>query len=44
MDILSYLLGRKAGASDVVIEDTAQYTFTDENSDGNVVMTESEGD
>lgn len=41
MDFISYIIGlikgRKEGTQDVVLEGDS-YTFTDPNSDGNVVM------
>lgn len=43
MDIVSYVIGlskgKKEGASEVIIEGT-DYTFTDENNDGNIVIEE----
>lgn len=42
MDIISYLLGKIAGTGSVVIEEGGDYTFTDENSDGNIVIQEAE--
>lgn len=44
MDITFYILGKKSGKGTVVIEEGGDYTFTDENEDGNVVMVESEGE
>ena len=43
-DIISYLMGLVGGERHVVLEEGTDYTFTDENSDGNVVMVESEGE
>ena len=40
MDILSYILGKKAGGGEVIIDDTAQYTFTAADTDGNIVIEE----
>lgn len=34
--------GRKAAANTVVIDEAKNYTFTDANSDGNVVVEEAE--
>ena len=41
-DLFSYILGKKKGAGEVELTGT-DYTFTDENSDGNIVIEESEG-
>lgn len=38
-DITSYELGKVAGAGNVVIEGGEDYTFSDPNDDGNVVIT-----
>lgn len=42
-DLFSYLLGKKSGAGNVVLSDDTNYTFKDENSDGNIEIEESEG-
>lgn len=45
MDIISYAMGRKKGVEEgtgTVILDTDAYTFTDTNSDGNIVIEEVE--
>ena len=42
-DIVSYEMG-KAGSKNVVIEDGSDYTFADENSDGNIVITKEDSD
>ena len=42
-DLLSFLLGKKAGAKDVVLSDDKHYEYTDPNSDGNIEITESDG-
>ena len=41
-DILSYILGKKQGKGTVVIEEGEEYTFTDPNADGNIVITKEE--
>ncbi len=45
MDIISYIIGlskgKKAGQGEVIIEGT-DYTFTDVNNDGNIIIEESE--
>lgn len=45
IDILSYILGffkgKKSAASNVVIEEGGDYTFSDTGHDGNVVIAES---
>lgn len=41
-DLISYILGKKAGEQDVVLSGDSNYTFTDENTDGNIEITESE--
>ena len=40
-DLLMYLLGRKAGAGTVVLED-GDYVFLDPNSDGNIIIEKEE--
>ncbi len=45
MDIVSYAMGKKKGVEEgtgVVVLDTDAYTFTDQNSDGNIVIEEAE--
>jgi len=47
LDIFSFLIGllfekKKAKGSVVIIDESEQYTFTDENSDGNIVIEEAE--
>ena len=45
MDIVSYIIGHTKGKSDgegTVVLDGTEYTFTDENNDGNIVIEESE--
>lgn len=42
-DLLSFLLGKKAGSRDVVLSDDSNYTYTDPNSDGNIEITENDG-
>lgn len=37
-DAASYIMGQTTGKGVVVIEDTETYTFTDPDSDGNVVI------
>ena len=37
IDLISYLLGKKRGKSDVILE-TADYTFTDDG-EGNITIT-----
>ncbi len=44
MDFLSYLMGRKAEEGNVVLEDGEDYTFSDPNDDGNVVMVKNESE
>lgn len=43
MNIIShifwFLLGKKKGASTVILEDGSEYEFTDANSDGHIVIT-----
>ncbi len=39
MDIISYLMGAKSGEGTIVL-DSSTLTFTDENSDGEIVITE----
>lgn len=41
-DITSYEMGKAAGAKNVVIEEGEDYTFTDPNADGNIVITKEE--
>lgn len=45
MDIISYIIGlskgKEAGQSEVIIEGN-DYTFTDANNDGNIVIEEGE--
>lgn len=43
-DLLSFLLGKKAGEKDVVLSDDSNYTYTDPNSDGNIEISEEGGD
>ena len=38
-DVVSYELGKVAGAGAVVLEGGEDYTFSDPNNDGNVVIT-----
>ena len=40
MDITSYILGQKSGKGSVVIEEGGDYTFTDPDNDGNIVIQE----
>ena len=42
-DIISFILGRKSGEGHVILED-GDYTFTDENHDGNIVITKEDND
>ena len=42
MDITSYILGQKSGKGSVVIEEGTDYTFTDAETDGNIVIEEAE--
>lgn len=41
-DMTSYQMGKKKGGGVVEIEDGADYTFTDANNDGNVVVKKEE--
>lgn len=41
-DILSFLIGLMRGKRHVILDEANNYTFTDENSDGNIVITEAE--
>lgn len=43
IDMMSYILGNSAGKGNVVIEGNG-YTYTDPESDGNIVITENEGE
>lgn len=43
-DITSYVMGKVAGAGKVVIEGGEEYTFSDPDSDGNVVITKEDSD
>ena len=38
-NIIWFLLGKKGGASTVILEDGEDYDFTDENNDGHIVIT-----
>lgn len=40
--ILGLLLGRKQGGKHVVLDEANNYTFTDANNDGNIVIEEAE--
>ena len=42
LDLLSYLLGYNKGRGTVEIEDGGEYSYTDPNSDGNVVIEKEE--
>lgn len=42
-DLVSFLLGKKAGTKDVVLSDDTHYEYKDTNSDGNIEITEKEG-
>lgn len=46
-DVVSYILGLVKGENDgkgtVVVEPGDEYTFTDPNGDGNIVVTKEEG-
>lgn len=44
MDFLSYLMGRKANEGNVVLKGGEDYTFSDPNNDGNVVMVKNESE
>ncbi len=44
MDFLSYLMGKKAGEGNLVLEDGEDYAFSDPNNDGNVVMVKNESE
>ena len=37
--LLCYFLGKKRGASTVILESGEDYVFTDENNDGHIVIT-----
>lgn len=41
-DVISYLIGFAGGEKHVILEDGEEYTFTDPNSDGNIVIQEAE--
>ena len=41
-DIISYLMGLVVGEKHVILEDGEEYTFTDPNNDGNIVIQEAE--
>lgn len=43
-DLFAFLLGIKKGTGKVELQEGTDYTFTDENSDGNIEITESEVD
>lgn len=43
-DSTSYELGKVAGAGNIVIEGGEEYTFSDPDSDGNVVITKEDSD
>lgn len=43
MDMVSYIIGKNAGKSAVVF-DGEGYTFTDPNNDGNIIITENDGE
>lgn len=43
-DVTSYEMGKTAGAKDVVIEGGEDYTFTDPDGDGNVIITKEGSD
>lgn len=40
LDIISYVIGLKNGEKTVTLDSESGYTFTDANSDGNVVIEE----
>lgn len=42
-DLFSYILGKKKGTGNIVLTEGTDYTFKDENSDGNIEIEESEG-
>lgn len=42
-DIISYIFGKKAGEKNVVLSDDSNYTYSDPNSDGNIVIEEQQG-
>lgn len=40
-DIVSYILGKKAGAGVIELDDSEEYTFTDDG-DGNITVEEAD--
>lgn len=43
-DIVSYVMGQRNGRDEVIIEEGGDYTFTDANSDGNIVIEEADNE
>lgn len=41
-DAVSYIIGKKDGEGNVFLEDGEEYTFTDAENDGNVVIAKKE--
>lgn len=44
MDMISYIMGYEKGQGSVVVEEGADLTFTDADTDGNIVITKTESE